>query len=559
MSITEAPAPLVITGANHPYVRTLVQFLRSAERQGEHRRLEWIIFDLGMTEGDRAYIRKRFSWADLRDVDFSRYPPHVRVERRSYAWKPILIDEAARDRHGLVFWFDAATLLQEPVDAPIASTQRHGIWSLAGQTALMGRADRRVIRTFIDELDMPPEVLHLPERVTGAIGFDTRQPVARGILEEWARLARDPRFILPDNPDPRHRWEQTLFSALLLSAAWRGEIEIGVEEVDISSVNPVTYLTTRNKLWSNWPVWVDLPARAWYRIWKAGDRVVLRSKAFWTSKIDGLLSGRGEHYTVFFGGGKAIKGPRLGYFADPFMWQEQGERWLFLERLDYLQNRGRLVAVNTATSEEIPVSGEGVFGAINCHASFPFLAEVAGVLHMIPETCARRTIDLYECVAFPGRWRLKRRLLADIDAADTMLLRVGDLDYLFTSVKQGTDNRHLEIYTSRNVLTEPLEPHPINVQRLYAGEKFGTGRCAGFLGFDVGGRLLRFMQNSRHHYGEGGKWMEITDLSPSSFSERPVKPADLPEGFPNLPQCHHLSFGAGAFTWDVRDRSRSWP
>ena len=178
---------------------------------------------------------------------------------------------------------------------------------------------------------------------------------------------------------------------------------------------------------------------------------------------------------------------------------------------------------------------------------------------MIPETCARRTIDLYECVTFPGRWRLKRRLLADIDAADTMLLRVGDLDYLFTSVKQDTDNRHLEIYTSRNVLTEPLEPHPINVQRLYAGEKFGTGRCAGFLGFDAGGRLLRFMQNSRHHYGEGGMWMEVTDLSPSSFSERPLKPADLPEGFPNLPQSHHLSFGAGAFAWDVRDRSRSWP
>ena len=559
MPITDAPAPLIITGANHPYVRTLVQFLRSAERLGEHWRLEWVIFDLGMTEHDRRYIREQFSWADLRTVDFSRYPPHVSIERRSYAWKPILIDEAARGRNGLVFWFDAATLLRKPIDAPIASTQRLGIWSLSGQTALMGRADKRVIRTFRDQLDMPLEVLHLPERVTGAIGFDTRQPVARGILGEWARLARDPQFILPDAPDPRHRWEQTLFSALLLTAAWRGEIEIGEEEVDISSVRPVTYLSTRNKLWSNWPVWTDLPARAMYRVWKAGDRLALRIEAFWKSRIDGLLSGFREHYTVFRGNRRAVRGPRLGYFADPFMWQWRGERWLFLERFDYLKNRGRIVALNAETSREVPVTGEGLFGEINCHASFPFLVEVAGLLHMIPETCARRTVDLYECVAFPGRWRLRRRLLADIDAADTMLLRMEGLDYLFTSVDDGVGNRHLEIFTSRDVLTEPLVPHPINAERLYAGEKFGTGRCAGFLGFDARGRLLRYMQSSRHHYGEGGQWMEITDLSPNSFAERPLTENERPDGVPAGGGSHHLSICGGDLVYDVRDRVRTWP
>lgn len=558
MSITEAPAPLIVTGANHPYVRTLVQFLRSAERQDEHQRLEWVIFDLGMTEQDRAYIRERFGWANLRTVDFAGYPPHVQIERRSYAWKPILIDEAARGREGLVFWFDSATLLRKPIDAPIASTKRRGIWSLAGQTALMGRADRRVIGTFLDQLEMPPEVLHLPERVTGAIGFDTRQPVARKILEEWARLARDPQFILPDNPDPRHRWEQTLFSALLLTAAWRGEIEIGREEVDISSVNPITYLTTRNKLWSNWPVWTDWPARAMYWMWKAGDRAALRIEAFWNSRIEGLLRRRREHYTVFRGDGGAVQGPRLGYFADPFMWQWHGERWLFLERFDYLENRGRIVAVNAATSEELSVTGEGVFGEINCHASFPFLVDIDGHLHMIPETCARRTVDLYECVTFPGRWRLKRRLLADIDAADTMLLRMKDIDYLFTSVDDGAGNRHLEIFTSTDVLTQPVEPHPINAGRLYAGEKYGTGRCAGFLGFDARGRLLRYMQKSWHNYGEGGQWMEITDLSRNSFAERPLPEGERPDGVP-ANAGHHLSICAGDVVYDVRDRVRRWP
>lgn len=559
MKFDNAPAPLIVTGANHPYARTLVQFLRSAERHGEHRRLDWIIFDLGLSASDREFISKRFDWADLRKVDFSKYPPHVDVTRRSYAWKPILLEEASRGRGGPVFWFDSATVFRRPLEEPLASVAHTGLWSLRGQTPLMGRADARVIKVFVQSLDMPLEVLHSPERVTGAIGFDTRHPIANGILRDWARLAMDPRFILPDNPDPRHRWEQTLFSALLLTAAWRGEIRLGDEEVDISSVNPVTYLTTRNKLRSNWPLWSDFAARAWYRIWKAADRANLRAKSFWKSRVEGFLTTFREHYSVQRGNGEVIRGPRLGYFADPFAWSCNGEMWLFLERFDYSHNKGRIVAVNTATSREYAVTGEGPFGQISCHASFPFVLEIDGGLHMIPETSARRTLDLYQCVEFPDKWQLRRRLLADVDAADSMLVSKDGFDYLLTSVREGSGNRQLKIFTSRNVLTAPLEPHPVNQQRLYAGEPFGTGRCGGFLGFDGSGRLLRFMQNSRHYYGQGGQWMEITELSPNSFSERPLKKTELPAGFPDRPGSHHLNLCAGEFVWDVRDRARKWP
>ncbi|MFO1131832.1 MAG: hypothetical protein U1E16_07475 [Hyphomicrobiales bacterium] len=553
------PAPLIVTGANHPYARTLVQFLRSAERFGEHRRLKWIVFDLGLAKSEVAFIGRRFPWADLRTVEFSKYPPHVDVSRRSYAWKPILLEEAARGHAGPVFWFDSATVLKRPIAEPLASVARDGVWSLKGQTPLMGRADARVIQTFIAELNMPPEILHLPERVTGAIGFDTRHAVANAILQDWARLARDPRYILPDDPDPRHRWEQTLFTALLLSAAWRGDIQLGSEEVDISSIQPVSYLTTRNKLWAGWPLWSDAAARAWYRIWKAGDRAAMRADGFRRSRIEGLLGGWREHYTVRRGSGEVIRGPRLGYLADPFLWSWKGEGWLFAERFDYLCNKGRLVAINLATRREHPVRGEGVFGEIACHVSFPFLVEREGKLHMIPETSARRTVDLYQCADFPEGWRLRRRLLVDIDAADSMLVRKDGLDYLFTSVRDGEANRHLAIYVSRDVLSAPLEAHPVNRQRRYAADRFGTGRCGGFLGFDDRGRLLRFMQQSTHHYGEGGRWMEITELSPTAFSERPLETDELPAGFPCLPGSHHVSRGAGQFAWDLRDRARTWP
>lgn len=555
--LTAEPEPpaLIVTGANHRYARTLMQFLLSAERQDEHRRSEWIVYDLGLSVSDREALKWRFPWVSVRPVRFTDYPPHIDIATGSFAWKPILLHEAARERKGPVFWFDSATLLHEPLRVPLATVRHTGVWTLCGQTPLMGRADARVIAA----LGVPQEILHLPERVAGAIGFDMRHERASNLLQAWATLARDPQYILPSGPDPRHRYDQTLLSALLLSAAWRGDIQIGDEEVDISSVHPVTYLTTRNKLWPFLPLWLDLPARAWYRLWKAGDRLALRSVAFWKSSVEGLLTSLREHYTIHRSDGPMIQGPRLGYFADPFRLSWAGETWAFVERFDYIRNKGRIAAINLATAQEVAVRGEGQFGEISCHTSFPFLLERRGMLCMIPETSGRRTVDLYQCTEFPGKWSLVRRLLADVDAADSMLVHKQGIDYLFTSVRDGTGNRHLEIFTSSDVLSAPLAPHPVNRRKLYEDELFGTGRCGGFLGFDGNGRLLRFMQSSRRHYGEGGQWMEITELSPTAFSEQPLAEAALPKGFPTGSSSHHLSLGAGEFVWDTRDRVRKWP
>lgn len=532
-----------------------MQFLLSAERQDEHLGSEWIVYDLGLSVSDREALKWRFPWVSVRPVRFTDYPPHIDIATGSFAWKPVLLYEAARGRKGPVFWFDSATLLHEPLEVPLATVRRTGIWTLCGQTPLMGRADSRVIAA----LGVPQEILHLPERVAGAIGFDMRHERASSLLQAWATLARDPQYILPSGPDPRHRYDQTLLSALLLSAAWRGDIQIGDEEVDISSVRPVTYLTTRNKLWTFLPLWLDLPARAWYRLWKAGDRLALRSVAFWKSSVEGLLTSLREHYTIHRSDGAMIQGPKLGYFADPFRLSWMGEMWVFVERFDYIRNKGRIVAISLATEQEVAVEGEGQFGEISCHASFPFLLERSGALYMIPETNQRRTVDLYQCTEFPRKWRLVRRLLTDVDAADSMLIRKDGIDYLLTSVQEQEGNRHLEIHMSPDVFATPLEPHPMNARRHYAKESFGTGRCGGFLGFDDRGRLLRFMQRSSRYYGEGGQWMEITELSPNSFSERPLKAVELPEGFPERSNSHHLSFNGGEFIWDLRDRVRNWP
>ena len=53
--------------------------------------------------------------------------------------------------------------------------------------------------------------------------------------------------------------------------------------------------------------------------------------------------------------------------------------------------------------------------------------------------------------------------------------------------------------------------------------------------------------------------MEITDLSPNSFAERPLTESERPDGVPAGAGSHHLSICGGDLVYDVRDRVQTWP
>jgi len=559
MSKSGMRQPLIVTAADHRFARSLMQFLRSAERHGEHRRLKWIVYDLGLSPADRDILSRAFPWASVRPVNFAGFPPHVNVATGSFAWKPILFNAAARDHDGPVFWFDSATVFRRALREPIQSVVETGFWTLKGQTPLMGRADPRVIAA----LNVPPEVLHLPERVAGAVGFDTRNPVADGLLQEWARLAHDPRYILPDGPDQGHRFDQTLLSSLLLTKFHKGEIVLGEEEVDISSIRPVTYLTTRNKLWPSWPLWLDAPGRAWYHLWKASDRAWHRLRILDDTRIDGWKRRKRDHFSVKLrhladNREVTIPTPADGYYADPFITHHDGRDWLFVEEFVYSADRGFLSVLELdeefSVASARPVEFTPDYVALDSHASFPCLLEADGATYMIPETHERRVVDLFACEAWPNRWHLVRRLLHGVDAADSMLIRDQGLWYLITSVQGPCQNRHLEIFFTGDLLSGDLVPHPVNAERRYGDDKNGTGRNAGYIGRQGDGTLVRLMQHSPNYYGEGVRPMRISKLTPTEFAEEPIAAIDFLPGITAGVRTHHASRCGNILAFDTRDR-----
>ena len=553
-------SPLILTGADSKFFRSLWQFLLSANRTGVSQSCRWRIYDLGMEPRQLRQLQRKFPWCEIVPFDFTAYPPHVALAAESYAWKPIILADNLDGALGPVFWFDSATLFHDNIERPLEILRSRGIWALKSQEPLDRKCDPRVL----ERLQVPLEVRHLSEWAAGQVGIDPKNAAAVRLARAWKQHALDPDAIVPPKAAPYHKQDQSVFNCLLLTAAFRGEIALIEDEIDICSHQPFRGISTRNKVTPGVPRWLDPAVRLQRFSWKRADQLYHRIRHLDTTRIDGLQRWYREHFTVHVlntatGVSREIASPPYGYYADPFVWTHKGVSALFMEEFEYAEDKGRLVVMPLSKDLEpgpaTPLSSPPFRGRITSHASYPFIFELGGVPHMIPETHEQRSIDLYVCETWPRRWTLRRRLMYGIEAVDSMVLRHRGLWWLFTSVR-GADGRfHLEIHSTLDLLTGSFTPHPQNAGNRYADAPNGTGRNAGYLRESFGS-LYRIMQHNPRHYGQGARAMEITELDPKRFREVQT------EGIPGLPllvrelNTHHLSRCGDLIAYDVRDRVR---
>jgi len=256
----------VVTGADQSFARCLYQFLLSAERRHLPRRHRFIAYDLGLEPATRLDLERRFTWCAFRPFDFTQYPAHVAVARRTYAWKPMIVAEVAEQSDGLVLWLDSATLFRGDLDEVIATLRHHGTYSLKGQSTLSERCDPRVLQA----LSVPAGDLRLPERVGGVLGVDPGHPGAHRLVTIWRAHALIERHILPRTPG--HNADQSLLGILLYRLQRAGALVLNDDEIDISSRAPVRWMTSRNRVPTWLPRWADPFARAYFAIYKTLDR-----------------------------------------------------------------------------------------------------------------------------------------------------------------------------------------------------------------------------------------------------------------------------------------------
>lgn len=203
------------------------------------------------------------------------------------------------------------------------------------------------------------------------------------------------------------------------------------------------------------------------------------------------------------------------FYADPFPVVVGGRRHLFVEDFDHRVGRGVISVVE--------VDGRGPVGTPRpvlehaVHLSYPCVLEAGDELWMVPETSAAGTVELYRAVDYPERWELAQVLLRDVDASDATPFRWDGRWWLAATVRSGgscSDALHLWYADD---LLGPWKPHDRNPVLVDIASARPAGRPAWH-----DGRLLRPVQDGRTGYGGALAVAEITELGPSSFTQRIV-------------------------------------
>lgn len=237
------------------------------------------------------------------------------------------------------------------------------------------------------------------------------------------------------------------------------------------------------------------------------------------------------------------------YFADPFLWESEGQVYCFFEEYVYRTGRGHINVGRLVDGDLIDI--EPVLKK-DYHLSFPFLFEQDGQLYMLPETSEVRRLETWKCVEFPRRWEPHATALEGVAASDSTLNLIDGTWWLFTNISHDPFldmNSELHIFRVDGPDLKSIEPHAFNPVVFDTLRARNAGRV-----FEMDGKLYRPGQDNSHgYYGYGLRLMEIRQLSLHDYEEV-ERDSIAPDFEPGIIGCHHLDVRGEQVIMDVRKR-----
>ncbi|MBN8605883.1 MAG: hypothetical protein J0L81_03120 [Caulobacterales bacterium] len=232
------------------------------------------------------------------------------------------------------------------------------------------------------------------------------------------------------------------------------------------------------------------------------------------SSFMALLRKRG-HWIVALrrGAGDFTYAPaRAGHFlADPLLFEHQGRAFLFVEDLDYADNKGRITAAelnDSAPQFEMALEEPH-------HLSYPFVFSQEDDVYLMPECVGARKQVIYRAIDFPSKWTHHSDIFDGMATCDATIVEHGGRFWMFCTQPApiGSSWDELSIYHSESPLG-PWRPHVLNPVKSDARGSRPGGRMRVH-----NRRLFRPAQDCSAGYGSKLAWYEVTELTPSTFAE----------------------------------------
>lgn len=196
------------------------------------------------------------------------------------------------------------------------------------------------------------------------------------------------------------------------------------------------------------------------------------------------------------------------WYADPFVFNYNGEDYLFFESFNYHEVYGKICCGKIIDNHIVDVK---VVIQEPFHMSFPNVFEYQGNIYMLPETKQTGELRLYICDAFPYSWVLDSVLLSDVKLVDHALyLGKDNIVISYDVSNDDKKNRYYKIDFEKKVAEEffPKGEH--------------TSERAGGSFFTMDNRLFRSIQNCEKTYGDYLKIFEVSSISETEITEKEV-------------------------------------
>lgn len=211
---------------------------------------------------------------------------------------------------------------------------------------------------------------------------------------------------------------------------------------------------------------------------------------------------------------KWVSAPPGHMYADPFLFLNDGQMWLFFEDYSYSQRCGIICCG--------PIQSDLSVGPIiKCldrpyHLSYPFVFRHNGEIFMIPESVGNGDVELWRATDFPFRWTLEKVLFKG-SLMDTTPFFHNSRWYFFTTIAEPPGNGVFSALFCADQLTSDWVLHP----RSPLCTDVRYARPAGPLQ-ELDGRCLRPVQDCAERYGRRIHVKEVFDLTPETYSEKLV-------------------------------------
>jgi hypothetical protein len=220
-----------------------------------------------------------------------------------------------------------------------------------------------------------------------------------------------------------------------------------------------------------------------------------------------------------------IANPPNRFYADPFVYSENGLDICFVEDYNYQKSRAKITAIKISGKKYVELGA-----AIDepFHLSYPYIFKDGSNLYMCPETHSIDEIRLYKCINFPLKWEYHKTIMTNVSASDTNIFFHNNKWWMLTNIDSANVGDHcseLQLFYADKFDSNSWTPHPSNPivftplrarnggMLLKEENLYRVFQVQGFDNYGESMGVAKIIEITEHNYKEE----VVFDISPSFF------------------------------------------